>query len=56
MYYSLGTRQVVIDTENHCLVEKSWIGMPENLNGDKIWTDGENIYYSNGSEQYVFVK
>ena len=31
---------------------KSWNGYT-NLFGNRIWTDGENIYYSYGTDQYV---
>ena len=35
--------------------EKTWSGLTD-FSGFAIWTDGENIYYSNGSEQYVLDK
>ena len=35
--------------------EKTWNGLT-NFNGSHIWTDGENIYYSNGSNHYVLDK
>ena len=35
--------------------EKTWSGLTD-FPGFAIWTDGENIYYSNGSEQYVLDK
>lgn len=34
---------------------KTWNGLTS-FNGDYIWTDGENIYYSNTSNQYVLNK
>ena len=34
---------------------KSWSGLT-NFIGRHVWTDGENIYYSNGSSQYVLDK
>ena len=34
---------------------KTWTGLT-NFNGFKVWTDGDNIYYSNDSEQYVLDK
>ena len=34
---------------------KSWSGLT-NFSGQYIWTDGENIYFSSGSEQYVLDK
>ena len=36
-------------------VEKTWNGMTS-FQGSNIWTDGENIYYSCGSDQYVLDK
>ena len=35
--------------------DKTWSGLSE-LYGTLIWTDGENIYYSNGTAQYVLDK
>ena len=32
---------------------KTWWGTFKNFDGDNIWTDGENIYYSKGSSQRV---
>ena len=34
---------------------KTWNGLTD-FNGSKIWTDGNNIYYSNASNQYVLDK
>ena len=34
------------------LTAKTWTGLT-NLNGDNIWTDGTNTYYSSDSIQYV---
>ena len=34
---------------------KTWAGLTS-FNAQYIWTDGENIYYSNGSTQYVLNK
>ena len=34
---------------------KTWNGLT-GFNGDSVWTDGENIYYSYGSDQYVLDK
>jgi signal peptidase I len=34
---------------------KTWSGLTS-FNGRYIWTDGDNIYYSNGSDQYVLNK
>lgn len=33
----------------------TWQGFT-NIIGDDVWTDGDNVYYSNDSEQYVFNK
>ena len=35
--------------------EKTWKGLTS-FNGRNIWTDGENIYYSSGSNQYILNK
>ena len=34
---------------------KTWTGLTS-FSGQQIWTDNENIYYSNGSDQYVLDK
>ena len=34
---------------------KSWSGLT-NFDGSDVWSDGTNIYYSNGSNQYIFNK
>ena len=34
---------------------KTWTGLT-NFSGDNIWSDGDNIYYSSGSNQYVLDK
>ena len=34
---------------------KAWTGLTS-LSGTNVWTDGENIYYSSGSSQYVLNK
>ena len=34
---------------------KTWNGLT-NFNGEHVWTDGENIYYSNTTNQYVLDK
>lgn len=34
---------------------KTWTGLT-NFSGDNIWSDGENIYYSSGYNQYVLDK
>ena len=34
---------------------KTWGGYTD-FPGSKIWTDGDNIYYSNSSYQYVLDK
>ena len=34
---------------------KTWTGLT-NFDGNDIWTDGENIYYSNGTQQLVLNK
>ena len=36
-------------------ITKTWIGLTE-FGGNRVWTDGDNIYYSNNSEQYVLDK
>ena len=36
-------------------IRKAWSGAT-GFNGTNIWTDGDNIYYSNGSNQYVLNK
>ena len=35
--------------------QKTWSGLPP-FSGTYVWTDGTNIYYSNGSTQYVLDK
>ncbi len=35
--------------------QKTWSGLSSFV-GDKIWTDGTDIFYSNGSDQYVLNK
>lgn len=37
-------------------VEKTFEGGTPNMDGRKLWTDGENIYYSDYSTQYIFNK
>ena len=34
---------------------KTWSGFTK-VSGSVIWTDGDNIYYSSGTEQYVLDK
>ena len=36
-------------------IEKTWNGLTD-FNGNRIWTDGENIYYSQDSNQFVLNK
>ena len=36
-------------------MSKTWKGLTS-LNGTNVWTDGENIYYSNNTTQYVLDK
>lgn len=42
----------VVATMKKGFVEKTWNGMTFS-NGECIWTDGENVYYSEGETQYV---
>ena len=37
-------------------VPKTWTGLTGSFNGSSVWTDGDNIYYSNQSNQYVLNK
>ena len=46
-----GTGVYVPDTWN----TKTWTGLTS-FKGENIWSDGKNIYYSNGSDQYVLDK
>lgn len=46
----------VIEHPNDTFVEVTFTGVMTSLSGNDIWTDGENIYYSNGSNQYIFNK
>ena len=41
-----------VDVELTTLTEKTWNGLTS-FNGDNVWTDGTNIYYSSYDEQYV---
>ena len=34
---------------------KTWNGLTS-FSGNQVWTDGDNIYYSSGSEQYILDK
>ena len=45
----------VSNTKFNALVEKTWNGF-NYVSGRKIWTDGENIYYSSGNVQYILDK
>ena len=38
------------------LQQKAWSGGLTSFNGQYIWTDGDNIYFSNYSDQYVLDK
>ena len=35
---------------------KTFYVSPPRISGDLVWTDGTNIYYSNGSDQFVLNK
>ena len=37
------------------IFEKQWNGLTSFI-GDRIWTDGENVYYSSDSDQYILDK
>ena len=48
MYYSYGTRQLVLDKSINRWVDKTWYGLDEytlyEFNANCVWTDGRNIY------------
>ena len=45
----------ILEQEGYYWEEKVWNGFTE-ISGDNIWTDGTDIYYSNGSKHYVLNK
>ena len=45
----------IIEGDPNKWVEKTWTGLT-NFTGNQVWTDGENIYYSLQSKQYVLNK
>ena len=45
----------IANTEFNGLKQKTWNGFTK-ISGDGIWTDGENIYYSDREKQYVLDK
>ena len=52
IYYSEGQAQYYLDKDTSTWYQKSWNGF-NNITGRYIWTDGTDIYYSYGSDQYV---
>ncbi len=60
---TLSTTPIIKDTtfyaqcnqKNISFEPYSWNGLTE-FNGDCVWTDGQNVYYSNNLEQYVLNK
>ena len=51
----VGRAHTCIQMFNNTWTVKTWSGLTT-FDGVRVWTDGENIYYSNGTEQYVLDK
>lgn len=53
VYYSFGEgKQYILNKETSTWEEKTWYGY-QPASSKHIWTDTNNIYYSNGNRQYV---
>ncbi len=54
--WAVGTKKIEKYYADNDFVATSFSGDIPNFNGIYVWSDGENIYYSNLSAQYVFDK
>lgn len=52
-YYSNENDQYILDTSNNIWVAKTWPDGNIPTYGYNIWHDGNNIYYSDGTTEYV---
>ena len=53
--WATGSKKIDKEYNTDDWVAKTWEGLTI-TNGEYIWTDGDNIYYSNYSDQYVYDK
>ena len=51
----VGVAKTCIQLFEDVWADKTWSGLTS-IDGDNIWTDGDNIYYSSSSTQYVLDK
>ena len=54
IYTSSGSNNYVWDPDADEWISKTWEGISVNISGNDVWSDGEKLYYSHGSSQYIF--
>ena len=53
--WATGSKKIDKEYDTNDWLAKTWTGLTE-FNGEYVWTDGENIYYSYGTTKYVLDK